>query len=463
METDRRFVLGAALTLACPRSAVAAPVRIFTPEEFGAKGDGRTNDSLAFGRLANAVNMYGGGTVSFRKTTYLVGLQGLAPNDFYLFPPRDLLTFKGCHSPLLLEGNGARILCETGLRFGVFGLDGLPSHHPMPYTGPGLASPYKAMISVENCTAAVQVSDFDLEGCTDDLIIGGQYGDVGWQIPAYGLLLRDNLGSEVIERIRSHSHPLDGIGIIGPDKPTAAAVRTLIDVIADRNGRQGCSLTSGHDYAFKRCNFTRTGRGKISSAPGAGIDIEAEDRLIRHISFEDCHFADNAGCGMVADSGDSADIRFDRCVFVGTTSWSAWPRKPGMRFIACKFVGAIANAFGNPDPSRAAQFYRCTFDNNPALSSTGKVYGGSNTDRPLADLSSEINVLFDQCKFSALHRGSLPWSTGAIYRDCTMVAGFDITSHTRGHFLGYNTIVGKVDLSGSKIVGAVMLNGKLLH
>lgn len=460
MPTDRRAVLAAApaLALAATAPAFAAPLRVFTPEEFGAKGDGRTNDSLAMARLAAAVNLYGGGTVAFRKTTYLVGSQGLGTGPF-LFPPRDLLAFSKCRYPLVLRGNGARLLCEPGLRYGVFGLDGKPLQHPMPYIGPGLATPYTAMISAEHCLDTVRISDIELAGCTDQLVIGGQYGDTGWQIPGGGLYLRDNLGSEIVERVHAHHHPQDGIQVNGLDADTPGAVRSMIDVTCDANGRQGLSLVGGRGWRFARCAFTRSGRGKVSSAPGGGVDIEAEGgKRIRDLVFANCRFVDNAGCGMVADSGDSEGARFVGCEFVGTTSWSAWPSKPRFRFEDCRFTGALVRAWGDADPARAAQFTGCSFDDDPAHSPTRKVYGGTNNDHPLADLSDARNMLFDRCRFTATS-GTLPWSTGAIYRDCTMTQGTRVAGYPRGRFEGRTTITGKVDLYGSKITGTVLVNG----
>ena len=478
IDTDRRTLLVMGLALTCGASASATcgtPVsargstpargdRVFTPEEFGAKGDGIADDSMAMADMSDAVSRYGGGTVVFRRTTYLVGQQGLQISRKYMFPAHQLLLFKNCTRPLSLLGNGARLLCKTGLRYGVFDERGARADHPMPYLGDGLATPYQAMIQIEGCSGSVAVSDFALIGPGDAVVLGGKFGDVGWQIPAYGLQLINNRGGETIERMRLIGHPLDGMGIDGAVDPLPNSTRTITDVVSDGNGRQGCSLVGGTGYRFSRCSFTRTGRGKVRSAPGAGFDIEAEGgKRIRDIGFDQCRFADNLGCGMVADSGDSADVRFTGCTFVGTTSWSAWPSKPLFRFKDCNFVGGLVRAYGDPDATRATQFVTCSFTDDPAgakrrAANTG-VSPATNIDRPIADLSSSQNILFDHCSFRAV-RGTLPWSTAAIYRNCTMVQGTQATGHPRGQFIGVNTIRGKVDLSGSKISGTLTVNGQ---
>ncbi len=459
MIIARRSILAAALASALSRPIKASEPDELTPEQFGAKGDGITNDSLAMARLSATVNMRGGGTIAFRKTTYLVGEQGLQLSGGYMFPPHELLRFRRCTRPLIVKGNGARLLCASGLRYGVFDQAGDRIDRAMPYVGPGLAAPYAAMIQIEDCTGPVAVTDFDLAGPGDEILLGGQYGDTGWQIGSTGLVLINNRGNETIARIRTHGHPQDGIMIDGVNGAAAGTVRTVTDVVADRNGRQGCSIVGGEGYQFVRCRFDRTGRGKVRSAPGAGVDIEAEaGKRIRDIGFVDCKFTDNFGCGVVADNGDTARVRFTGCTFIGTTSWSAWPSMPQFRFDRCKFVGAVTRAFGNQDPSRATQFVACTFTDDPTGSPTGKVYRGTNSDGPLADLSDSRNVAFDRCQFRAV-RGVLPWSTGAIYKDCTMKQGFGTAGYPRGRFIGTNSVVGKVDLYGSAITGVLTVNG----
>ena len=63
--TKREFVLTSAATLvasgACSR-AIGAPADAVTREMFGARGDGRTNDTRAFAALSAHLNARGGGT-----------------------------------------------------------------------------------------------------------------------------------------------------------------------------------------------------------------------------------------------------------------------------------------------------------------------------------------------------------------------------------------------------------------
>ena len=277
-------------------------------------------------------------------------------------------------------------------------------------------------------------------------------------------MLEANRGPVTIANVSSHDHGLDGIVLIHtgltPRSPRYPV--TMTDVTCDRNARQGMSWVGGTQLTATRCAFTRTGRGRFASPPTAGLDIEAEGSVCRNGRFVDCRFVDNGGVGMVADSGDAAEMVFEGCEFVGTTNWSAWPRKPGFVFRDCLFVGSIVNTFGDPDPRRATQFVGCRFHADPALSPTRAIHGPY-----LADLGAgATNVLMRGCDFYAKAPDkALPWSPPDIrYEDCRFRQVGGATSYPRGIFTGTNRIdsAGKVELWGSEFRGRVTLNGTVL-
>lgn len=435
------------------------PSKLFRPEEFGAIGDGKTNDTAAFARMSAAVNASGGGLIVLSPTTYIVGQQVADPRSVYAFPPAPIMDLLGCNQPLTIIGNGARLRCADGLRFGTFDRQtGAPTNHPMPFYGVDeVASPYLAMISVENCTGKISIENLELDGNMDGLILGGRYGDTGWQIPAIGLRLLDNRGGERVVKVYTHHHAQDGLYIDGVVDGNSSS--TIQEVVSEYNGRQGCSLVGGRSHRFVDCRFNHTGRSRIMSAPGAGVDLEAEIKTIRDVSFSGCEFVNNAGVGMVADTGDTEGATFDNCRFVGTDAWAAWPKKPRFQFSDCQFVGAIVQTFAGKDPSCAAKFLRCSFTDDKALTPTGQAYGPS---IPIADLGSgDENVLFDRCRFDLKHASILPWTVSAIFNDCTMSQLSEKQAYPRGTFTGVNTIYGNVDLYGSKFLGQLYLNGKL--
>lgn len=463
----RHFLFGAS-AFACIAAPARAATRVFTPEQFGAKGDGVTNDTDAFARMATAVSARGGGAIALRKVTYIVGRQisGQAERTGYAFEPAPILEFVGLFGALIIRGKGAKLKAADGLKYGTFdAATGRRTTNQMPYLRHGeLATPYRAMILVKNCAGPIEISDLELDGNVRDLQIGGQYGDTGWQIPAIGIFLQENSGSERISRVYSHHHAQDGIQIDGLDRARGSLSSHLENVRCEYNGRQGVSLVGGRRYFFSNCKFNHTGKANVASAPGAGVDIEAEaGKKIRDVSFFGCEFANNLGAGLVADSGDSEGASFAACTFIGTTNWSAWPNKPRFRFSDCTFVGALVHAFGDKNAERATQFRRCTFRDDPALSPTRVVYGGENPDRPIADLPGNENVLFRQCRFLLTHNSVLPWSVNVTYSDCILSQRASRESYPRGTYVGRNSITGRSNLYSSNILGELTYNGVLVR
>ena len=462
---DRRlFLLAGAAGLAA--SAIPSAARAagdFRPADFGARGDGRSDDTDAFASMSRAVVAAGGGRIILSRKTYMVGRQTPGRPPQYRYEPSPIIDLEGLRSGVTIDGNGATLRANPGARYGSFDERGAPLRPRMPfYDGRALASPYRFMIRVARSRGPVVIRNLKLDGNIAAMRLGGEWGDTGWQIPMTGVALIDNAGSELLADLELINHGQDGLLIDGPNAG-AQTTRRIERVRAIGNGRQGCSIIGGRGYRFSACEFSRTGRGPVASNPGAGVDIEAEaGKQVRDIAFADCVFDDNMGAGMVADSGPSEGVSFTRCRFVGITNWAAWPSKPRFRFDQCLFVGAVVRAFASPNPALATQFVDCRFtDRDPA---SGRRGYGADGSTPIVDLGGShqagLNVAFVRCTFDLVHGGKLPWTAGTIYDSVTMNQASATPSYPRGVYRGRSTIRGPAVLASTRVEGEVTLNGR---
>ena len=450
----------------------AAAENAVTPEMFGAKGDGRTNDAEAFAKMSAHVNARGGGTILLRPVTYIVGQQHpSAGGERRSFVPLPVIELSNCRGPISIRGNGARLRTAPGLRYGRFDPrsgQSLPDAGRLDRTN--LAVPYKAMIDVSDCSGSIEISDIELDGGLQRMRIGGKSARNGWDAGGFGIRLFGNSGPERVSRVNSHHHPADGILLTPARGRTASTV--VSDAVFEFNGRQGCSITGGRNFSFQRCKFNHTGKAGLHHPPGHGVDIEPEGEAIGNVAFADCEFSDNSGMGIGEAYRDVADIRFARCKFVGTSQWAAWIPAAASRFTGCTFVGTIIHTHGDPDRERATQFHGCTFTDDPALSPNGRVYLGyasepgstSKVPKTIAAIDDSQNVLFGRCHFRLVRDGLLP-RTGrsVIYADCDMMQRAPQPSTPRGTYTGTNVIRGNANLDGSIIQGSVTLNGRALR
>jgi hypothetical protein len=463
----RGFGVGAVSMLLWPKLAGAAQRR-FNVRDYGASpAASAAVNTKAFQQASAAMNKAGGGTLLVPPGRYRVGVQHVAMRRGQGFAARGepIIQIENCTGPVTISGTGATLVAADGLRFGAFDpVSGEPHNAPQPFYDLDFRADAYRMIDVRNCQAAVAIRGFELDGNADHYVLGGPWGDTGRQVEGIGIMLTGNTGGVVVEDTHTHDHGLDGIMVAHPHL-TPSSPRypiTLRNVTSDRNGRQGLSWVGGTELTATGCRFTRTGRGRFQSAPGAGVDIEAEDSVCRNGRFVDCIFSDNVGVGFLVSTGDSADIQVERCRMIGTTVWSAWPCRPRIRFDDCLFVGSLVNAFPSANPSEATQFHRCRFTDDPKLSPTGKAY-----HQFLTDLGGgSTNVLFDDCDFTAVGADkALPWTLADTrYNNCRFRQAGKKLAYPRGVFTGTCTIqtAGNVDLYGSKIRGTVTINGKPL-
>ena len=407
-----------------------------TPEQFGAAGDGQTNDTDAFAKMTAAVNKAGGGRVVLRKTTYIVGGHVSDPATGYAFAPAKIMVFDGCTKPLTIEGNGAILRCADGLRFGTFDpKTGVATQHPLPYLEAGeLASPYQAMIQVQNCTAQVTISGVELDGNVAGLDIGGPYGDTGWQIPCTGLFLGKNASPISVSNVKSHHHALDGGSGDGNGVKDALEKATLTNCEFSNNGRNGWSLVGGVGWTFSGCKFNNSAKDLPfdGSAPKAGIDFEAEGgKFVSNVNLSNCSAENNGGVGcLISPSQNVSNIYWNGGRIVGTTNWSYFGgANDGVEFDNIVFLGALVHL-------NKETFKSCTFSDDVSQSSTKDLYNPSGF---MLLIEGGTTNLFSQCRIEHTRVESSTngnFNQGVfencVFRSRTGGGRLDVYGHFRG-------------------------------
>ena len=369
-------------------------------KEFGAKGDGKTNDHVAFLNAAAYFNKRGGhGKLIFPKGIYIVGRQGILPDGS---KDNHVLEFVNCQD-LKIEGEQATIRFVNGLKFGSFdpvtGKAFIPTQAV--FTDYNYAMPIGNCIQLVNCKD-VSVKNLEIDGNQKNFILGGKYGDVGFQLAHDGILIK-NSSSVSIKDCYIHHMGRDGVQLSNAtpkEWETADQKIEFKNCRFEYNGRQGFSWVGGSGLKMENCKFSFTGRGKVQSPPGAGLDIEAEIGIIKNGVFKNCEFVDNTGSGMVADGGSSKAMTFENCLFWGTTNWTVWTTKPQYHFNNCTFHGSVVHGYNSPDDENATAYYKCTFEDKDL---NGKPSYGAF----LAEINYVKRIRFTECRFIANQKKTL--------------------------------------------------------
>jgi hypothetical protein len=280
-----------------------------SPEDFGAVGDGTTDDYAAFVALAAAINANGGGAVRLaRGATYYIGqyrtaANGVASIDF------DSL------SGLVIHGNGAKIDFK-----GDFDRDVSTT------TGIGFR--------FDDITG-LKISDLEVDGNVEQTTNSSDSNENNWAI---GIRIGACTGV-VLENVYSHHFANDGI-MVGVDADTEASAGvlrasrevTLINVRSEYNSRQALTVKEVENMTVIGGSFSYSAKhtgtygagGGIGHAPKSGMDFEPTTTLTgdagldidpNNIAFYGSRFIDNlGGIWKASNEVGTSNIRFIGCV-----------------------------------------------------------------------------------------------------------------------------------------------------
>jgi hypothetical protein len=415
--------------------------------DFGAIPNDGKLDNEAFFKASVYINKNRGNVIlEIPEGEYIIGKQipYSEKQKQFLFEGVKILSLENCSNVQIIGTKKTKLIYAEGMKFGSFSpSDGQKVESKMPFTNRQFAAHMGFAIYLNNCQN-ITISNMELDGNDGNAIIGGKWGDKGYQLTHYGIYLL-NSKAIIIKNVNSHNFLLDGLYVGNTGKENENIV--IEDSKFEYNGRQGLSITGCNGFKISNCKFNNTGKGKVSSAPGAGIDFEPKSSyFVTNGTITNCEFINNTGPQIIADLGKTSKMNFENCTFWGVTSWSAWVDAPSFTFTKCNFYGSFVHGFITTIPEEATKFFNCNFED--------KKYNGQN---PFGGYLLESNrrklMVFSGCNFTS--------------NNCNLIwfSGNKTELDNRANFEN-NTFVVKNNLNKNKLVGvlcnSIMNNNKFI-
>ena len=367
-------------------------------KDFGASGNGRTDDTQAFLAAVKEVNR-------LKKDVSLV----IPPGNYQVRPQSQpdlqagvlpyaigVLAFEGCANLAVSGSKGTRIIFANGLYYGSFRMN--ERHQMVPLGAITVDYRYRVAIghgiALRNCSH-VMVSDIELDGNNEHLNLGSPFGDTGYQIDNDGLFI-ENSSAVTVKNSAFHHFGRDGFLLLNQTPQgfsTPGQNIVLNHCRFDYNGRQGFSWVGGVGVQASDCSFSYTARGKVSSAPRAGVDFEPNAGYIAKDGlFTNCTFYKNVGIGIINDEGGPyvRDFRFINCKVTAGEASALWIKGPMFRFTDCDISGCFLFGCAADKAEDGTRFTRCRFTDKGSESAKYNYLVESNGARYL---------LFDSCSF----------------------------------------------------------------
>ncbi|MCP9750492.1 right-handed parallel beta-helix repeat-containing protein [Ferruginibacter sp. HRS2-29] len=354
--------------------------------DFGAVGDGVTDDHAAFAAAAAYINLMGGNVeLLIPSGTYIVGNQNYTRTAAGLYTADDVLSLNGCVNVKITGvpkvGNKYPvIMMKPGLKFGTFDTStlappaNLNDYNPFGTScvyNPTLASAYAYNIarigtffSFTNCNG-ITVDKIKIDGNINNLQLGGNYGcgSRPIELAAFGIFIDDSKNVTVKNTVITDVG-LDGICIKNMSTTLKTKNINISSVDILTSGRNGISWIGGDSVMIRGTHSKYNGTGLVKTLPGAGFDLEPDFGTYptnTNGNFINCSFEDNYANAVVTASTSSYNMVFDSCTMVGSQYYSLWWESNKTLFKNCKFFGEANCRGGSTSAADRVKFLNCTF------------------------------------------------------------------------------------------------------
>jgi hypothetical protein len=191
------------------------------------------NDT-AFADACSEIMAQGGGTLVIPPGEYEVCHQVFGSGSA-AWLNTDAIVISGCAKHITIEGYGAKLKMPNGQRWGSFdpvtGAPFYPSSFPF-FNGLYAGHP-GYFINIQNNSGGVTIKGLELDGNCANYIVGGEYGDIGYQVRADGIISTNNASLNVSD-MYIHNCGRDGIDVFDNASTESSTVRPVYIENVDR-------------------------------------------------------------------------------------------------------------------------------------------------------------------------------------------------------------------------------------
>jgi len=303
----------------------------FSVKDFGAKGDGVSDDYDAMQAAATSLCLSPGSTLVFPAGTYRINRYRITGGQHA--NPVSNIRYMGCSGNTIV-GYSAKIDVK-----GDFRRTADYSEGEYTYSYVDSVIPFEMINS-----SGFAIMGFEITGNVDQMT-----RDVSVAEGNNAGIFTTNCKDYLIKDVAAHHVSADGITIGGNSELADQRFR-LDNVAAFNNARDGLSIIQARQGTITNSVFSNNGRtGKYGShAPAAGADVEPERRPPQEdlytglLTFDNCRFEENLGSQFVSGFPELVDSNTVKNSFVQATR----PDTSGQAFLNVPAKGStIGNTF----------------------------------------------------------------------------------------------------------------------